>query len=183
MVPAGLALAFGLTVQPLTRAADKEGVVIEMDGLRSKAPADWKEMMPGRGRYAQFKLPAQKGDKYDGELIIFKGFGGSAKDNIDRWKKQFIAPEGKTIDDVAKVEEMKIGGHTATYLDVQGTYLLKSRPFDPDEKPEKRENYRMLAVQFDGPDNVYHIKLFGPEKTIEAAKKDFEGWLKGFKKD
>jgi hypothetical protein len=182
MVRAGVALALALMVWPLT-AADKEGVVIEMDGLRSKTPAGWQEVTPGRMRYAQFKLPAQKGDKYDAELIIFKGFGGSAKDNIDRWKKQFVAPEGKTIDDVAHVEELKIGGHTATYLNVQGTYLLKLRPFDPDEKPEKREGYRMLAVQFDGPDNTYHIKLVGPEKTIDAAKKGFDEWLKGFKKE
>jgi hypothetical protein len=182
MVPAGLVLAVGLT-GPLVRSADKDAAVIEMDGLRSKVPADWVEVTPGRGRHAQFKLPAKKDDKYDAELIIFKGFGGSAKDNVDRWKKQFIAPEGKTIDDVAKVEELKIGGHPAAYLDVKGTYLLKKRPFDPDEKPEKREGYRMLAVQFDGPDNIYHIKLVGPETTIDAARKGFEEWLKGFKKE
>jgi hypothetical protein len=41
----------------------------------------------------------------------------------------------------------------------------------------------MLAVHFDGPDNVYHIKLTGPEQTVEAYKKGFDDWLRGFKKE
>jgi hypothetical protein len=40
----------------------------------------------------------------------------------------------------------------------------------------------MLAVQFEGPDNPYHIKLTGPAKTVDEAKKGFDEWLKGFKK-
>jgi hypothetical protein len=39
----------------------------------------------------------------------------------------------------------------------------------------------MLALHFEGPRDVYHIKLTGPAKTVEAYKKGFEGWLKNFK--
>jgi hypothetical protein len=166
-------------------AADKggKGTVVELDGLRSTAPAEWKEEEPSnRMRYGQFRLPKKGDDKYDAELIIFKGFGGSAKANVDRWKAQFTPPEGKTIDDVAKVEEIKIGGHPATLLDVQGTYLKKTRPFDPNDKGEKRPDYRMLAIHFEGPRNNYHILLVGPAKTVEAYKKGYDEWIKGFKK-
>jgi hypothetical protein len=179
---AGLAL-LGLTWGLGDVAArDEKGTVVNLDGLKSAAPAAWKEEAPAnKMRFAQFKLPKANGDKEDAELIIFKGFGGSAKDNVKRWKTQFIPPEGKKIDDVSKVEDLKISGANATYLDVAGTYLFKARPIDPDDKAEKRPDYRMLAVHFEGPKDVYHIKLVGPAKTVEHFKKGFDEWLKAFK--
>jgi hypothetical protein len=165
------------------RADDKDkGTVVELDDLRSTAPASWKEEEPSnRMRYAQFRLPKKGDDRYDAEVVIFRGLGGSAKDNVERWKKQFTPPEGKALEDVARVEEIKIGGHPAVYLDVQGTYLMKTRPFDPNDKGEKRPDYRLLAVHFDGPKNVYHIRLVGPAHTVEAYKKGLDEWLKNFK--
>jgi hypothetical protein len=167
-----------------TAADDKQtkGATITLDNLKSQAPADWKKEEPSnRMRYVQFRLAKKGDDKEDAELIIFKGLGGSARDNVKRWKDQFQPPEGKTIDDVAKVEEMKIGGHPATYLDVHGTYLFKFPPFDPNAKTVRKPHYRMLAVHFEGPDNNYHIKLTGPAHTVEAYKKGFDDWLKNFK--
>src|SRR5262249_42962623 len=147
---------------------------IEMDDVRSRVPADWKEEEPSnRMRFAQFRLPRKGDDKYDAELVIFKGLGGSARANVERWKGLFTPPEGKKIDDVAKVEDIKVGRHEATYLDVRGTYLMKTRPFDPNDKGERRPDYRMLAVHLEGPRNVYHIRLVGPAHTVDAYKKGF----------
>jgi hypothetical protein len=178
---AGLAL----TTLAFTATADDapKGGSIDIDGMSSKTPAGWvKETPSNRMRFAQFRLPKAKGDKEDAELIIFKGLGGSAKANIERWKKQFLPPEDKKIDDVAKVSDIKIGGHEASLLDVSGTYLYNPAPFNPKSKTERRPNYRMLAIHFEGPKDVYHIKLTGPAKTIERHKKEFDAWIKGFKK-
>jgi hypothetical protein len=173
------ALALGVSA---AQADDRKGSVVELDGLRSQAPESWKEEEPAnRMRYMQFRLPKVEGDKADAELVIFKGFGGSAKDNVKRWKDQFRPPEGKKIDDVAKVMEMKVAGAELTYLDVSGTYLFKARPVDPDSKAEPRPGYRMLAVHFEGPKTIYHIKLVGPAKTVEHYKAGFDQWLKAFK--
>jgi hypothetical protein len=79
-----------------------------------------------------------------------------------------------------RASSTQIGGRKATYLDVQGTYLYKY-PANFAAPAEKRPDYRLLAVQFDGKDNTYTFKLVGPAKTVEAAKKDFEEWLKSFK--
>jgi hypothetical protein len=163
------------------RAADDKGTAVDLDGLKSAAPSAWKEEPAGRMRLMQFRLPRTKGDPYDAELVIYKGIGGSAQANIDRWKGQFTPPEGKSIDDVAKVDEIKIGGRDAARLDVHGTYLYKQRPFDPSDKGEKRPDYRQVAIQFDGPQNTYHIRLIGPAKTVEQYKKGFDEWLKNFK--
>jgi hypothetical protein len=165
-----------------SRAAADKGAVVDLDGLKSAAPSGWKEESPSNQmRLAQFKLPKANGDSHDAELIIFKNAGGSVRDNVTRWKGMFTPPDGKSVDDVAKVAEIKIGGRDATLLDVHGTYTYKMRPFDPSDRGEKRPDYRMLAVQFQGPTNLYHIRLVGPAKTIEHYKAGFDEWLKNFK--
>jgi hypothetical protein len=162
-------------------AADEKGTTIKFDGLSSTTPADWKSEKPANQmRFAQFIIPKAKGDADNGQLIIFK-LGGTAQQNVDRWKGQFIPPEGKKIDDVAKVQTMKVAGSDVTYLDIHGTYL-DGRPGLPAAQKKKRANYRMLAVQFDTPDNSYQILFRGPAKTVAEHKKGFETWVKGFKK-
>ena len=166
----------------LAAADDKKGTVVTLDGLSSRTPAEWKEEAPANQmRLTQFALPKVKDDKADAELVVFKGITGAAKDNVARWKGQFQPPKDKKIDDVAKVEEFKVGDVKVTYLDVEGTYLYKARPFDPQAKVEERPDYRMLALQFEGPKENYHIKLTGPAKTVEQYKKGFDDWIKAFK--
>jgi hypothetical protein len=184
LVPLCLAgLAWGFSFRG-AGAADKDdkGTVVELDGVSSRTPASWKEEAPSNQmRLAQFKLPKVKDDKEDAQLVIFKGISGTAQANIDRWKGQFQPPEGKTVDDVAKVAEMKVGDATVSSLDIHGTYLDKFPPFAPNAKVIKRPGYRMLAVQFDAKANPYHIKLWGPADTVEHYKQGFDEWLKNFK--
>ncbi len=162
-------------------AADK-GTEVKLDGVKSTAPASWKEEAPANQmRLMQFKLPHAKDDKADGEVVIFRNAGGTPKANVERWKSQFRAPEGKKIDDVTKVSEIKIGGRPATMVEIQGTYLFKARPFDPQAKTEARPDYTMIAIHFEGDKNLYHIRMVGPSKTIDQYKKGFEEWLKEFK--
>jgi hypothetical protein len=164
------------------RAGGQKGTVVEFDDVKSTAPGDWKEeKVKGPLRYMQFRLPRVKDDKDDAEIVIFKGIGGSTKDNVERWKKMFIPPKGKKLEDVAKVTEMKVGKVEVTYLDVSGTYLYKARPFDPNDKGVEKPNWRMLGVVFEGSQNPYHIRLVGPADTVEHYKKGFDEWLKNFK--
>jgi hypothetical protein len=181
-----VALACNPSASESTAAdGDKEkskGVVVELDNLKSTTPGDWKEEAPSnRMRLTQFRLPKKGDDKDDAELVIFQKLGGGSKANVERWKKQFVPPEGKKIDDVAKEMEIKIGDRPATYLDVRGDYLFNPQPFNPRSKAEKKAGYRMLAIYFDGPKEIYQIKLTGPAKTVEAYKKGFDEWVKNFK--
>ncbi len=180
-----LAVAALVAVASALPADDKDkGTVVTLDGLSSRTPAEWKEEPPANNmRLTQFSLPKAKDDKADGELVVFKGISGSAKENIERWKKMFQPPKDKKIDDVAKVEDFKVGDEKVkvSYLDVEGTYLYKARPFDPNAKVEERPDYRMLALQFDAPKETYHIRLTGPAKTVEQYKKGFDSWIKAFK--
>ncbi len=172
-----MAAAIGALAACGGRAADDaKGVEVDLDGLKATTPADWKKEDPSNQfRWMQFRIPGAKGDKDDAELAISKGLGGGADANIARWKSAFKPPAGKTADEASKVEEIKIGGMKAGYLDVSGTYTA------PFSKAGPQPDYRMLAVYFDGKDNAYTIKLVGPAATVEAAKKGFDEWLKSFK--
>lgn len=162
------------------RAEDKS--VFDIDGLKSKVPSGWKAEKPSnRLRVAQFRLARADEDPADGELAIFKNISGSTEQNVDRWKKQFLPPEGKKIDDVSKVTQMKIAGCAVVYFEVAGTYL-DGPPMLPASRKKKRPDYRMLAVQFEGPRNVWHLKLIGPARTVAKHKAEFDNWLKAFTK-
>lgn len=171
------------------RADDsKKGTVVTLGALKSTAPADWKaESIPEQSqkfRKYQFRIPKVQGDAHDAELIVYffgQGGGGSVEDNIRRWKGMFLPPEGKTIDDVAKVTKMKVGDVDVTYFDVQGTYKHKDRPFDPNAKEERRPDYRMVSVIFASKDGPFFLRFIGPAKMIGQHKKGFDEWLQAFR--
>jgi len=160
-----------------------KGAVVKLDGLESRTPADWQEEKPvSRTRLYQFWLSPIGDDKDNAEVVIFyfgEGQGGSAEDNIKRWKGFFVPPEGKRIGDVAKVQKMKVGAVPVTYLDIHGTFSF--RPFDPNAKTTLRANYRMLGVAFESKKGPYFIRMVGPADTVAYFKKGFDEWLKGFK--
>jgi hypothetical protein len=167
---------------PGIRAADNEGSEVTLGNLKSRVPSTWKQdPVTSQMRLAQFKLPKANGDPSDAEVVIFQNITGSAQANIDRWKGQFIPPEGQTMKDAAKTTESKIAGANVTILDVRGTYKFKARPFDPNAKEELRPNYRMVGVVFEVDGKPYHIRFVGPAKTVEQYKKSFDDWLQAFK--
>jgi hypothetical protein len=171
-----------LAVLPVV-AGPAPAAPVTLDGLKSTPPVAWKAVeTTSPMRFRQWSVPRADGDANDAEVVIFffgPGQGGDAAANIDRWKKMFEPPAGKQIDEVSKVETLKIGKVAATVLDVRGTYLYKPAPMAP--QSEKRPNHRMLSVVFESPQGPYFIRFVGPEKTIERNKKDFDKWLKAFK--
>lgn len=158
---------------------------VTLDNMKSAAPASWKTEKPSnKFRAYQFTVPKAAGDAEDAELVIFffgPGGGGGVAENIKRWKGVFEAPDGKSIDDVSKVETIKLPKAELTYLDITGTFLSKFPPFDPNAKTTRKANFRRLAVVFDSENGPYFITLTGPASTVAAAKSDFDGWLKNFK--
>lgn len=161
---------------------DLKSMTVDIDGLKSEAPKDWKREKPANLlRSYQFRLPKADGDKEDADLGILPDVTGKDEDNIARWKKMFLPVDGKTIDETSKLEKLKVGDAKLTYLDVQGTYLKKQRPLDPDFKAMKMPNYRMFSVLFETKENTHLIRVIGPAKTLEQNKKAFDDWLKAFK--
>jgi hypothetical protein len=162
-----------------------KGTVVKLGDLASRTPAAWYEEKPTSAmRLYQFRLSPIGDDKDNAEIVIFyfgSGQGGSAADNIKRWKGFFVPPQGKTIEEASKVQKMKVGEVPVAYLDVHGTYSFKFPPFSPSAKTTLRPNYRMLGVVFEAKKGPYFIRMVGPENTVAHYKKGFDEWLKGFK--
>jgi hypothetical protein len=164
-----------------------QGTVVDLGGLKSRTPAEWKEqpvspIQKQGGRLLHFVLPKVEGDKLDADVLVFYfgGQGGSVKENLPRWKGMFIPPQGKSIDEVTKVEEFKVGQVPVTSVDIHGTYKFKKAPFVPDEQAERRPDHRMIAVYFDSKNGPYYLRFVGPEKTVAHYKAGFDKWLRSF---
>jgi hypothetical protein len=161
-----------------------QGEVVDLDGLKSTAPAAWKKEEPNEQARAmrryQFRIPKEAGDPEDAELVIFffgQGGGGDENSNIKRWQDMFKAPAGEK----SKVDRFKAGAVDVTTVDVQGTYLFKFPPFAPNAKVTEKSDFRLIGVIFASPKGPYYMRLTGPAKTVEKHKKDFDAWLKNFK--
>jgi len=181
-------LFLGIGVLALVGPARAGGEDVTLDGLKSKAPASWqKEKIPaklGKLRIAQFRLPKADRDPEDAELVIFffgRGSGGGAEDNIKRWQGMFDPPKGKSIEDVSKVEKMKVGKVPVVVVDVHGTFKSRFPPNDPNAKVTRKENFRQINVIFDSENGPYFFRLTGPAATVERHQKEFADWLKNFK--
>ncbi|MBI3407185.1 MAG: hypothetical protein HY040_02360 [Planctomycetes bacterium] len=169
----------GIVIGGRLDAGDKKGVVVDLGGLKSLAPADWKAQKPAsKFRVFQFALP---GEDKEGELAIFyfDGGGGSLDANLKRWKDQMVAPKGKSIDDVSKLEKFKVGNVEVTALDMSGTFL----DAPPGKKADavRRENYRFIGIYFNHEKGPHFIRVVGPADVVEKHKKAFDGWVKNFK--
>jgi hypothetical protein len=179
-----IAALLGFSLSLAVRADDK-GTETEIDGLKSHIPAAWKAQSPsGQERVYQFIIPKSEGDKDDAQLIVFffgAGQGGGIEANIQRWKNMVKPAEGAKESDTYKTTESKVGDVKVTMFEANGTYMFKKRAFDPNEKPEPRPDYRMVAVIFESKNGPYYFRMYGPQKTMEANKKGFEDWIKNFK--
>jgi len=152
--------------------------VVEIDGLKSTAPPEWIQEPPANQmRYAQFRLPGKDGAA-DASLVIFNQFHGTARENVERWKKQFSDTEGEP-----KITWPEVGDREAVCLDIQGTYKEEMMGgMGPHAASGPMfTNYRRIAVHMDGKHGTYHIVLTGPANTVEHFKQGFDEWLKGFK--
>lgn len=175
---AGFVATTWLLLAGVSVAQEGKGTLVALDGLSSRAPAEWKPVAAGgQFRHAEFVLPAVAGDRADAELIVFHfgpAGGGGAEANIARWKGMFQEPKLAT-------QAFTVGGAKVTYVDIMGTYMMRTRQFDASEKPQPQANTRMLAVVFETANGPYYIRLVGPEKTVSHHKTAFDQWLKNFK--
>ena len=161
-----------LLALPLVGLAEDKTVKIQGAGgaVSMDVPDTWKAQQPKvRIIEHEYSIPAAEGDTTNGRLTMMAA-GGSVKDNVNRWIGQFD-PAGlkKDIKDVEvkglKVHKIKLGG---TYNDRRG-------PFAP---ATKKSDYLMLGAIIEMKSGgLYFVKFYGPEKTVAANEKGFEGLL------
>lgn len=148
---------------------------VHLKPIALTAPATWKRSKPQSSLvHAEFALPHADKDTVDGRLTV-SVVGGTVKDNVDRWKGQFV---GK-IDD-PKIEELEIDGLKATLVDCSGTFGEQKGMSGP---VVNRPNYRMVGVLIPLGDQLYVIKAVGPRETISANVDAINSFVGSLKRD
>ncbi len=175
-----LLVAAGFALVGFARADDKP-VVVKLNKLSATAPADWKSEKPSnRLRTFQFKLPGAK-DHPEAELSVMNESLPGAEKNFPKWKGMFVAPEGKTVDDISKTAKWEVPGATVNVLDVTGTWKYKAAPNDPKSKEMLLDDWRVIWVVVDEKDETHHFRLSGPSITVAEHAPKFEKWIKSLK--
>jgi hypothetical protein len=138
-----------------------------------EAPAPWTKVdNPSPMRKATYRVPRAPGDAEDGELTVSQA-GGSVDQNLRRWAGQL----GKTIDD-AKREQKKVAGLDVTIVELHGEYAGMAMPGTP--PPSKKPGFALLgAIIATSPPTFF--KLTGPDKTVLAARADFDRLIDSLK--
>ena len=175
-LPGMLAAALLLTSTIGVLSADepaKAGDVttVKLKDLTLQLPKSWSESdLKSSMRLATYEIPAAEGDKEKGELAIstFPGGGGGVDQNLARWVDQFDA-KGRT----SVIKKGKAGENEYYIADLSGTYKKSVGP-PILRKTEPAPGYRMLAVILVMKnEEVYFLKLTGPDKTIKAQAETF----------
>jgi hypothetical protein len=131
-------------------------------------PAGWQKVEnPNTMRKATFKIPKAEGDAEDAELSVSQA-GGTVAMNIDRWTRQFEKAPG----DETKREDRKVGELSVTVVEIHGTWSGSGMPGAP--QPTAKPKWAMLGAIVDTKPEPHFFKLTGPEKTVVAARADFD---------
>jgi hypothetical protein len=151
-------------------------------GVKWTAPAGWKDEGSRPMRAATYDIAPAPGDKIAPECAVYffgKGLGGSAEANVDRWKAQMLAANGKPAE--AKVEKRTIHGLAVTTIESSGAYTGMGGPMAKSQS--NQAGYRLLGAIIEGPGGNIFIKFTGPSKTVAANEKKFEQLLNSFQKE
>ncbi|HVJ93573.1 MAG TPA: hypothetical protein VM580_27415 [Labilithrix sp.] len=141
------------------------------DDLGWEAPNAWQSVPnPSPMRKATYKIAKVAGDAEDAELSVMVASGG-VDANVKRWAGQFGNAEPKT-------EVRNPNGLAVTVVEIKGTYAsggMMGGPATP--KP----NFMLLGAVVDAGERQHFFKMTGPEKTVSAAKKDFDALVSSFR--
>lgn len=137
------------------------------------APTTWtRSDKPSPMRRATYTLPKQAGDADAPELAISVA-GGTVDANVDRWVQQFDEEAKASL----KKSTRKVGPLDVTIAELKGTFLGSGMPGGG--VPPKH-GYAMIAAIVPTPaqgDAKWFFKLVGPEKSVEAARADFDRFI------
>ena len=146
-------------------------------GLALRVPAEWESKPPANSmRVAQWVLPGPGGD---GELVVTRFAGpGGVEMNVQRWKGQFEAPEGASIDELTTVKTLEAGALKTTLVDISGRFIAAVVP-GGDERHDEAD-YRMLAAIVEGHGDPYYFKAVGPRRTLDLWAPAYEAMIASF---
>jgi len=144
------------------------GTAAGPEDLGWDAPATWVSAPnPSPMRKATYKIPKVAPDTEDAELTVSSA-GGGVEPNIKRWEQQFG-------DAKAKTEQRTVNGLKVTTVEIKGKVAAGGMMGMP--STAAKDNQMLLGAVVDGGDRQHFFKMVGGEKTVTAAKPDFEKFV------
>lgn len=136
-----------------------------------EAPKAWQSVPNTNSmRKATYKIPRAAGDNEDAELTVTAAAGG-VEANIKRWAGQFGEAQ-------PKVEERTPNGLKVSVVELRGTF---AGGMGMGGASGSKEKFMLLGAVVDGGEHQTFFKMTGPEKTVSAAKKDFDAFVATFR--
>ncbi len=156
-------------------AAEKKTEEVKLEKLTLQIPAGWVKGRPSSNlRLAQYDIPAGKAGVEAAEYVVFPPFGGSVKQNVERWIGQFDA-QGRSV----RIRKGTSPQGEYVIAELTGTY---KKPVGPPirRQTEDAENYAMLAIMLTVKDaGNYFIKVTGPVVVVMKAADDIRASFGG----
>lgn len=143
------------------------------------APASWKSGPEKPMRAATYLIAPAGGDTDGAECAIFLNIGGGVQANLDRWIGQFSQPDGSPSAGRAKQRKETINGLPVSFVELNGTFNSGGMGMGGPSTP--KAGYRLLGAIVESSAGEVFFKLTGPEKTVNAAAKDFQSLLRSIK--
>jgi hypothetical protein len=160
------------------------GNPVSAAGVTFVPPTAWTDLGPSGMRTATYIFGPLYGDKDSATLTVsYFGAtsGGGVTDNIERWIKQMVLPDGKDPRTAAIQQEISVAGMTAHVVELAGTYNASVGSMMSGQMVAKPD-YRMTAVVLEAPEGNLFFKLTGPLKTAQKMAEGFEALLLNVKK-
>lgn len=166
----------GMAIGHGTDTAPSMGEAPSGKPLEWKAPSGWRPGQERPMRAATYLISPVAGDSDNAECAVFLNIGGGVQANIDRWIGQFSQPDGSPSAGKARQRKETINGYQVSFVELNGTFNAGGMAMGGPSTP--KSSYRLLGAIVEAPGGEVFFKLTGPEKTVQAAAKDFQSLLK-----
>ena len=136
-------------------------------------PSSWSTEPNATGmRKATYKVPRASGDTDDATVSVIQA-GGTVDANVERWYGQFDAAHDK------KRSEVHSGPLKVTIVEAHGTYTGGGVMVG--ESPSPKPGWSLLGAIVETAPQPYFFKMLGPDKTVAAARSDFQALIDSMK--
>jgi hypothetical protein len=134
------------------------------------APPRWQSVPHASAmRIATYKIPKVEGDSADPELSVIRA-GGDAQANATRWIGQFDEASRKG----ARTTSKTVAGLPVTVVEVEGDYAGMG--------DQASKGWALLAAIVEtGGGESHFFKMTGPEKSVKAARAEFDALIGSLK--
>ena len=167
--PAATAQAPAVTAPAVTASAAPPA----LGDISWTMPVAWQTVpSPSSMRKATYKITKAAGDPEDAEMSVTQ-VGGGVDANVQRWAGQF-----QDSKDAPKRTQRTVGAVKVTVVEMHGTFSGSGMPGAPAAGPKK--GYGLLGAIVESTDPPYFFKMSGPDKTVTAARADFDKLVGSF---